>query len=318
MGSLGDHHQTSTRSLRSDERIEFWEDHISQVLLDIGVRSLDSRPFEAAERSVRLPHLTFAQIATNPHVLERTEKHCATSPSDGVMLFFMVGGEGFFHHREGTQLQRAGMVLLCDANQPFLRGFTGSLREYVLTVPQETYEQIVRHDSARPPMLMDISDPHGPGAHGAELARLMRDSLSQTSALDAAEVEQSAIDMLGAMLSTEGRNSAAARRREATAWIRRHLHDSSLSVTTVAHATGMSERTLTRAFGETGAGVARTILELRLAKAHELLTQQRTAPVHELAESCGFVSAAHFSRVFRDRYGATPVDVQQRGASAAG
>ena len=135
----GTFHQGSTRALAAGERIELWEDHNSQVLFDFGVRSLDSEPFDARERSLRLSQLTFAQVATSSHLLERTERHCSRSETEGVTLFFLFGGEAFFHHRSGTQIQRPGELLLCDMNQPFLRGFTGTLQEYVLTIPRSVF-----------------------------------------------------------------------------------------------------------------------------------------------------------------------------------
>jgi len=310
------YHQVSTHALKADDRIALWEDYNARVLFDLGVRSLDSRPFEATQRSLRLPQLTFAKVATNPHILERTESHLARSQAEGVMLFFMFAGESFFHHHEGTHIQRPGNVLLCDMSRPFLRGFSGYLQEYVLTVPRAVYEQATDSEVPKAPMLKSFADTQA-GAHAAELARLLRRSLNGPDSLDLVDTEQSAIDLLRAMLSTEGGSSSAARRREAVSWIRRNLRDPSLSVTSVSEAIGVSERTLTRTFGETGRGVARTILEMRLELAHEMLTRPNAPQVQEVAARCGFVSAAHFSRVFRARYEATPAEVQQRGRTSA-
>jgi AraC family carnitine catabolism transcriptional activator len=47
-------------------------------------------------------------------------------------------------------------------------------------------------------------------------------------------------------------------------------------------------------------------LQLRLDRAHQLLTQS-TLSVMEVAVACGFNSAAHFSRVYRQRFGHPPL-----------
>ncbi|MCP9201314.1 AraC family transcriptional regulator [Gramella sp. GC03-9] len=49
----------------------------------------------------------------------------------------------------------------------------------------------------------------------------------------------------------------------------------------------------------------------RFEKAHLLLTQTEK-PVSTIARECGFVSAAHFSRSFKEKFGYRPTDVQRR------
>ncbi|MUP46542.1 AraC family transcriptional regulator [Gramella sp. BOM4] len=51
--------------------------------------------------------------------------------------------------------------------------------------------------------------------------------------------------------------------------------------------------------------------EKRFEKAHLLLTQTEK-PVSTIARECGFVSAAHFSRSFKEKFGYRPTDVQRR------
>lgn len=321
----GGFHQVSTRELDADEQIELWEHHNARVLFDLGVRSLDDEPLDAASRTLQLPRLTFARVSTNPHILERTEKHCSGNQFEGVMLFFLFDGQSFFHHRQGVHLQHPGTVVMHNTSEPFMRGFVGGLQEYVLTVPRTAYEETIRAEVPKAPVLRSFAERRGHDGHGAELARLMQRSLSGSAppalgagpGADLAEIEQDALELFRAMFSVDGSSTSVARRREAMTWIRRNLGDPSLSVTSVAQAIGVSERTLTRAFQETGGSVARTILELRLERAHGMLSDQGAPSVHEVALRCGFVSAPHFSRVFRRRYDAAPGEVRAAGSATA-
>lgn len=69
---------------------------------------------------------------------------------------------------------------------------------------------------------------------------------------------------------------------------------------------GMSPRQLERLFGEhLGSTPARYYLQLRLDRARALL-QQTSLPVVEVGVACGFASASHFARCYRQRYGCTP------------
>lgn len=74
----------------------------------------------------------------------------------------------------------------------------------------------------------------------------------------------------------------------------------------LAELAGISVRQLERLFKtHLGAPIARHYLNLRLDRAR-LLLRQTTWGVLEVAISCGFMSAAHFSRAYRMRFGYAP------------
>lgn len=74
----------------------------------------------------------------------------------------------------------------------------------------------------------------------------------------------------------------------------------------LAAGAGLSPRQLERLFGEhLGNTPARYYLQLRLDRGRALL-QQTDLPVVEVAAACGFASASHFARCYRQRFGCTP------------
>lgn len=79
-----------------------------------------------------------------------------------------------------------------------------------------------------------------------------------------------------------------------------------LSMEDIAAATGLSRRQIERLFTHNlGRSPARYYLEVRLDRARHLLIQT-TMPIIEVAVACGFVSASHFSRCYRELYGRSP------------
>ncbi|OJX65636.1 MAG: hypothetical protein BGO95_01925 [Micrococcales bacterium 73-13] len=296
----------STLGLSGAERIEQWERHNAETLVGLAARSIDGSPLEATEVNLQLPHLQFAHVRANPHIVERNAGHISASETAGVALYFTLAGDAFFYHQNGVHLQRPGTLLICDVDQPFLRGFARGLQEYVLVVPREVFEATTEIRTPAEPLVLHFADVPGGDVHAAALARLVERSLADPDEAALAATEESAFDLLRTMLSPDAAHSSAAYRRTALAWIERHLLDPTISVAHVARAIGVSERHLARAFGETGAGVARTILELRLEHARRLLEDGGPATIGEVALASGFVSHAHFSRVFRERYEMTP------------
>lgn len=79
-----------------------------------------------------------------------------------------------------------------------------------------------------------------------------------------------------------------------------------LSLIEIADAVELSRRQIERLFRqEMGRSPARYYLEIRLERARHLLIQS-TMPVVEVAVACGFVSASHFSKCYRELYTRSP------------
>ncbi|MCO5146112.1 MAG: GlxA family transcriptional regulator [Aquamicrobium sp.] len=84
-----------------------------------------------------------------------------------------------------------------------------------------------------------------------------------------------------------------------------------LSLVEIAAHVGLSRRQIERLFSqEMGRSPARYYLEIRLDRARHLLIQS-SLPVVEVAVACGFVSASHFSKCYRELYARSPQ--QERG-----
>lgn len=79
-----------------------------------------------------------------------------------------------------------------------------------------------------------------------------------------------------------------------------------LTLTKLAPATGLSRRQIERLFlREMGRTPGRYYLEMRLERAHLLLINS-SRPIIDIAIACGFVSASHFSKTYRENYGCAP------------
>ena len=80
-----------------------------------------------------------------------------------------------------------------------------------------------------------------------------------------------------------------------------------LPLVDIAGYVGLSRRQIERLFQQhMGRSPARYYLEVRLDRARHLLMQS-TIPVVDVAIACGFVSASHFSKCYREMYGKSPL-----------
>ncbi|OMH30557.1 GlxA family transcriptional regulator [Motiliproteus sp. MSK22-1] len=91
--------------------------------------------------------------------------------------------------------------------------------------------------------------------------------------------------------------------------------DEPLSVDELASYVGVSRRRIERLFqAHLETTPSRYYLELRITHARRLLLQSNDS-VANIAVACGFLSTTHFSRCFKDYFGASPSLVRQRHRS---
>jgi transcriptional regulator GlxA family with amidase domain len=85
----------------------------------------------------------------------------------------------------------------------------------------------------------------------------------------------------------------------------------------LAQSVGLSRRQLERLFRQhIGRSPTQYYLELRLQRARLLLIQT-DLPVVDVAVACGFVSASHFSKSYRQQFDRAPRDERRHMAEPA-
>ena len=103
---------------------------------------------------------------------------------------------------------------------------------------------------------------------------------------------------------------------EALAAIRRDFADEDLSLAKVARSIATSRRQLQRVFGEHGTSFRAELQRVRMARAADLLQQERL-PVASVARAVGYRQAAQFSKAFRRHHGESPSALRGRRAPIA-
>jgi AraC-like DNA-binding protein len=105
---------------------------------------------------------------------------------------------------------------------------------------------------------------------------------------------------------------ATARLDRALEHIAAHFHEPGFSAATVAQRQGISPRYLQRLLESSGATFTARVTELRLQRAHSLLTEapDGAGRIIDVALQAGFSDISQFNRLFRARFGDTPSAVR--------
>lgn len=303
----------STVGLPEEQRIELWESHNADALIGLRCRTLTDAVLDATEVNVQLDRLHAARVRGTAHVVERDAGLVRARPTQAVALFFGLAGEAFFYHDDGVRTLQPGQLLLCDADRPFMRGFSRGLEELVLKVPRDVFAEATGLGALPRPVVVPFASGENPCAEA--LARLVGSVAREDQ--PAAVREGELLALLGALTSPGRAEGLSAYAAAATAYVDRHLCDGSLSASRTAAAIGISPRHLSRVFAELGTTFPQHVLGRRLDLARSLLEGPSAASttVAEVAHRCGFASAAHFSGAFTARFGERASDVRRRAAA---
>lgn len=120
-------------------------------------------------------------------------------------------------------------------------------------------------------------------------------------------------------ISESDSSVSIAHRARIFAYIRLHLSDPDLDAEKVAQGCHMSTRYLYKILRKIDVSVEAYIFEQRILKCRELLASRadRMTSIAELCYRCGFRQPAHFSRLFKARYGESPRSFRARACGIA-
>jgi AraC-like DNA-binding protein len=232
-------------------------------------------------------------------------------PKEAAFVSVVLEGAAFFYHQGGCVSLRAGDVVAYRTDDPYLFGFSTSMRKVLIDVPQAIFDDRCSSDALGRPLFV-AGD--GPGA-ASLTARALRQVLLELVAdpvVAAEPAREQLLDLVQILITGRGTAVGVSRLLAAKAHIAERLQDPGLCTDSVARAVGVTPRHLNRAFATEGTTVAQYVQGRRLDSARVDLTAASLAH-HRIADiACrwGFSSQAHFTRLFRARFGCTPSDVR--------
>ncbi|EFL28305.1 AraC family transcriptional regulator [Streptomyces himastatinicus ATCC 53653] len=302
-----------------------WSGAVSRALLSVDMRLERPDQWSARITAEGLGPVQIASIDSDPLTISRDPGHILADGRDCLMARLQESGTSTVHQDGRTESLLPGALAFYDASHPFTLVMPEAYRAKVLVMPRRALglsEAELPHLIARPiqpdtalsamllPIISRLADGAGPHPWPIrrQIARTLLDLLATlaTGVLDT-------LDTLGTG-DMEDRRAGADRAHLARvhAFINKHLADSGLSPETIARHHGISVRYLHKLFQEHGTTVGRWIRQRRLEECRKELARggRSSRTVAAVAQHWGFISPAHFSRVFRAAYGMSPREWQ--------
>jgi AraC-like DNA-binding protein len=312
----------STDDLPAKDRLPHWREFFGRGIARLDIEPLTDTPFRSTATFTGLPDLRMMSIDAPGAEYRRTPKLLADG-ADDTLLTVIRSGAGVVAQcgRRAEITQGDAIVMSC--------GEVGSMR-----FPQATQFLTLR-------MPLRRLKPAAPNIEDRIAERIPRDNpalrlltsyvevwqqgeLATTPEL--ARVFASHIHDLFALVVGAGAGAAemaaqgggrAARLALVRPQIDNGVADPDFSLPVLARRIGASPRYVQMLLEEADSSFVKEVTDRRLQRARDLLCslRHRHLCVIDIACECGFSSVAHFHRLFRRRYDATPGDWRARLAA---
>ncbi|WP_405885139.1 helix-turn-helix domain-containing protein [Streptomyces sp. NBC_01136] len=307
----------STRELAPEDRTAAWQAALSRVLVDVEVSPVPGTdPWTGTLRAERFGALRIVTEETGaPVTIVRTSTAAAADKRSPVLLRQQLHGSALLlQDGRATRLGPGGLAFH-DASRPFKLVITSDQRARILMLPRA----LLRLEEARLRLLTATVLDGAEDAPAALLLPLLSGLAEETLTAAPAQRERLAratADLVAVLALHQAGGPAAEERRPGAAlldriktYVETRLGDPGLSPQDIADRHGISLRYLHQLFQRQGTTVNSWVRASRLESAREELARPDAArrAVAAVAARWGFASPAHFSRVFREAYGMSPV-----------
>jgi len=308
----------SGESWRTDDEpdavADQWQDMLSATHLPWSVavprQERGAVLFEAAVRRWWIDDLALVDCTCGPCSGTRTRRELSGTDGEFIVVLITLAGRETVAQGDAEAGLQAGDAVVWDSTRPARFAVSEPLSKRSLLIPRAALDEISGRAWMSGGVMLDGTKP------ATRLLTSYLDSLSValpelgSSSVNAAR--NATLELfIGALRSgTDVPTTSMAQpalRDAMDRYIERHLLDAAVTPAAIAHAHGVSVRTVNRIFNATGQTVSEVIRVRRLARAREELADS-DLPLTSIAHRWGFSDASHFSRTFKAHYGSSPSD----------
>lgn len=306
----------TSESYSEDSRQSAWQD----VLGGFG---LHSSPAKASLFGHATALSRVSSVGVRLGKLTAGAQFLSTLPSRSSrlpMLILPLAGSTVLHTEDDQRIVPAGQLVIAPPSRGWQMQFPSELRAIVFAAPSDSFRgrKISPLAFSRPQVLAT----EGMSDILARTVEAAADSLEKLSETEWEAVAQSTAELLLTLVielaaaNADTPSGKAALLQRIYAVIERKVRNEDISIAEIAHAEGISERYVQKLFESTGENFSNYVRERRLQRAwHDLSNPADAAvPISEIAYRYAFSDSAHFSRLFRERFGMPPREFRRREA----
>lgn len=294
-------------------RLDYWNEVTGTALTTQVADPADRAGFYGHMISLDVGDVRFAQLTAAEAVVSHTRAHASSSAAP-VYLLRLAMNRHFNTTQDGREIRlNRGDFTLYDTSRPYRMHFGEDCSVLILRIPRAKLLRYV----ARPETMVNLVMRGNAGLSGL-VSRHIREIWCTSQEFLAHGAADRIVEMTMQLLASAYYSIPQARsddsclsvghRARIVEYIERHLSEPDLAPCRIAAALRITPAYLHRLFAGESETVARYILRRRLEECSSALKNplQRARSITSIAFASGFNSLPHFSRVFREHFGATP------------
>lgn len=297
-----------------------WQNMLTAVCGYFTFQPMQNKPFSGLINLGRFGSLDIAEISGTIKQLKKTERD--VGQSDEANLFLILGLEGEAVLEQCGQSSRLGVgdICLIDSRRPSEFRYKNGFKQISVHLPEMQTREIFRnrkiplaqtiHHKDNDMLRASILNMYGHARVGAEAdysAQSKTEELKQND--ECFKLLWQSIFSDDPVMDTDILDVQQCRR--VNMFIEENLHDADLDLDRIASGCGISKRSLYRLFEQHGLSPFNWIRMRRLEIArNELMVATGAGKCTDVAFKYGFNSSAHFSRVFKNKFGLSPRQFQ--------
>jgi AraC-like DNA-binding protein len=303
----------STDQIEPAKRYASWRDAICDVYVHVDVNATDPDNYKGFIRETRFGDISLTDILLSEQRINRGPHHISQLDKDCYYLQLLHYGRVNVLQRGDTRASNVARGALFSASEQYELQCIGEVRALYVEMPRDRLAQRFAQD--RVPVTATVNCTQGLGRIATELCAALATEGARLAEPVRAELGSQLMDILALTLSSpEGGMSMEgsvrqARLRSVQQWIEEHLGHPDLSLDRIAHANGISLRYLHLLFRGCEMSAAEWLWHRRLQRAYDLIAKGDGRSITSIAFAHGFNSSAHFSTMFRRKYGVSPRNV---------
>jgi AraC-like DNA-binding protein len=311
----------TTDGVPAAQRLTYWREGVMRRMVPVAVGDA-TRAFHGRMRRIVGDDLELIEYASGDVVAVRSAARCRVDGCDDVTIDMMRRCTRASMEHGATHRIKSGDVYLVDYAKPS-EVIRGSHCTVGVTMSRRVAREVLGAD-IDPRAGMKFA-PSGLARVLCQHLQVTFDEADRMSIPDRAVAAKVAKDLALALLHVSHETVRDPDRfaygfyHGALGLIDRECGDPSLTPGRVALAVGCSRAALYRAFAEHDETVSAAIWQARLERARRMLTSAEGVCllISEVAARSGFRDTPSFSRMFRQRYGMTPIDAREAGLASS-
>lgn len=306
-----------TNELPQAQRYAAWRDAICDVYVHVDVKASRPEEYRGFIREAKFGEVALTDILLSEQRIRRNNQHISRLDKECYYIQLVQRGNISVVQRGETYRSNTARGAIFSAAEQYELYGHGEVRSIYLELPRDEFAQ--RFPREQIPTVAAINTTHGLGRITTEFCAALAAEGATLEAGSRAHLGGQLMDMLAlTLLSAEGEIPAMegavqqARLRSVQQWIDAHVKDEDLSLEKVAAANGMSLRYLHLLFERCDMSASEWIWSRRLQLCYDAIARGDGRSITAIAFDHGFSSSAHFSTMFRRRFGLAPRDVAKR------